>query len=263
MYQQAFAGAVKAGFPDHLRLSIHQSTGEQKISMSLLNTKTGFTTPWHCSVALTANGDWVSAPMGDFKADPKMEVVYENGRPSYFRETTAVDGSSTTGNSKNEVLDVTTQEECSPEIQATNEEPNLGKAEVEKMTVLARRISAESPKNHDSNLSFLGQSHALVDPSSPEFNLRTWLQNIMGLAARNPDRYPKGVAGVSYRGLSVHGIGAVTDHQKTFGNYPLELIKLGHQLLSNKTRAKVHILRNFNGLVKSGEMLMVLGRPGR
>lgn len=54
--------------------------------MCLLNTKTGFTTPWHCSVALLADGEWISAPMGDFKQDPCMELVYEDGRPSYFKE---------------------------------------------------------------------------------------------------------------------------------------------------------------------------------
>ncbi|KAL9620748.1 MAG: hypothetical protein Q9160_004761 [Pyrenula sp. 1 TL-2023] len=82
----AFAGAVKNAFPNHLRLSIHESIGEHKASMCLLNTKTGFTTPWHCSVALLADGEWISAPMGDFKQDPSMELVYEDGRPSYFRE---------------------------------------------------------------------------------------------------------------------------------------------------------------------------------
>jgi len=54
--------------------------------MSLLNTKTGYTTPWHCSVALMANDEWISAPMGDFKEDRLLEIVHENGRPSYFRE---------------------------------------------------------------------------------------------------------------------------------------------------------------------------------
>ena len=54
--------------------------------MSLLNTKTGFTTPWHCSVALMTDGEWTSAPMGDFEKDPMLEIVYENGRPSHFQE---------------------------------------------------------------------------------------------------------------------------------------------------------------------------------
>lgn len=56
--------------------------------MSLLNTKTGFTTPWHCTVAQMADGEWVSAPMGDFKENPRMKIVEERGRPSYFREMT-------------------------------------------------------------------------------------------------------------------------------------------------------------------------------
>ncbi|SCV49357.1 related to ABC1 transport protein [Fusarium fujikuroi] len=82
----AFAGAVKARFPNHLRLSIHQSTGENKISISLLNTKSGFTTPWHCSVVLMADGEWLSGLTVDFKADRLLELVEEDGRPSYFRE---------------------------------------------------------------------------------------------------------------------------------------------------------------------------------
>jgi pyoverdine/dityrosine biosynthesis protein Dit1 len=89
---QAFAGAVKAAFPDHLRLSIHESTGEHKLSMALLNSKTGYTTPWHCTVALMNDGEWMSAPMGFYKNDPTMEVVEEDGRPSYFKQKGGVNG---------------------------------------------------------------------------------------------------------------------------------------------------------------------------
>ncbi|RYP70480.1 hypothetical protein DL771_005417 [Monosporascus sp. 5C6A] len=85
----AFAKAVKCAFPDHLRLSIHQSTGEHKISISLLPTDTGYTTPWHCSVAFRGDGSLTSGPKGEFEKDPNLELVYEDGRPSYFREKTA------------------------------------------------------------------------------------------------------------------------------------------------------------------------------
>lgn len=77
---------MKNAFPNHLRLSIHESVGEHKVSMSLLNTKTGFTTPWHCSVAQLADGEWISAPMGEFQKDPRLELICEHGRPSYFKE---------------------------------------------------------------------------------------------------------------------------------------------------------------------------------
>ncbi|KAI1671189.1 DIT1, Pyoverdine dityrosine biosynthesis protein [Pyrenophora tritici-repentis] len=88
----AFAGAIKDAFPNHLRLSIHESIGEHKVSFSLLNTNTGYTTPWHCSVAQLADGQWVSAPMGEFQKDPRLEVVYEEGRPSYFKEKFDITG---------------------------------------------------------------------------------------------------------------------------------------------------------------------------
>ncbi|KAK7418709.1 hypothetical protein QQX98_003727 [Neonectria punicea] len=82
----AFARATKHAFPNHLRLSIHESMTSTKISISLLNTKTGFTTPWHCSVAQLADGEWVSAPMGEFSKDDRLELVHVDDRPSYFRE---------------------------------------------------------------------------------------------------------------------------------------------------------------------------------
>lgn len=83
---KAFAGAVKKAFPHYLRLSIHESLGENKVSISLLNTQTGFTTPWHCAVALLADGEWISAPMGEFAKDARLELVEEDGRPSHYRE---------------------------------------------------------------------------------------------------------------------------------------------------------------------------------
>lgn len=67
--------------------------GANKVSISLLNTKTGFTTPWHCTVAQLSNGEWVSAPMSEFKREPRLELVYENDRPSYYREVASKDGS--------------------------------------------------------------------------------------------------------------------------------------------------------------------------
>ncbi|KAL4778524.1 Pyoverdine/dityrosine biosynthesis protein-domain-containing protein [Aspergillus varians] len=82
----AFAEAIKNAFPNHLRLSIHESIGGNKVSICLLDTKTGFTTPWHCSVAQLADGQWVSAPMGEFKKDARLELVHVDGQPSYFRE---------------------------------------------------------------------------------------------------------------------------------------------------------------------------------
>ena len=48
---------------------------------------------------------------------------------------------------------------------------------------------------------------------------------------------------------------------RTFGNYPLELFTL-FNTVTGRGQRKIQILRNFEGLVRSGEMLVVLGRPG-
>jgi ATP-binding cassette subfamily G (WHITE) protein 2 (PDR) len=79
--------------------------------------------------------------------------------------------------------------------------------------------------------------------------------------SRDPERYPTRTAGVSFRNLNVHGFGTPTDYQKTFGNYPLEVGSI-FNAITGRGKSKIDILRNFDGLVRSGEMLVVLGRPG-
>ncbi len=49
--------------------------------------------------------------------------------------------------------------------------------------------------------------------------------------------------------------------RRTFGNYPLELGSIFNKL-TGRGKIKIQILRDFEGLVHSGEMLVVLGRPG-
>ncbi|KAI0010805.1 Pyoverdine/dityrosine biosynthesis protein-domain-containing protein [Xylariaceae sp. FL0662B] len=88
MRGDAFARAVRETFPDRLRLSIHPSTGETKLSVSLLPTDTMFTTPWHCSIAFRLDGTATTGHRSEFESDDDFELVYENNRPSFFREKT-------------------------------------------------------------------------------------------------------------------------------------------------------------------------------
>ncbi|KAM0233020.1 hypothetical protein ACHAPO_007486 [Fusarium lateritium] len=258
----AFAGAVKNGFPNHLRLSIHHSTGENKISMSLLDTKTGFTTPWHCCVARMANGEWTSAPMGEYLKNPNMKVVHENGRPSYFQETTnetsteEVSAAQPVGMTEPEVQD------APQDTKSTILSPFTGEEE-ERLTALAKSISSELKQQDSKPINpFSGSENPALDPHSSEFNIAAWLQAVMSITTRDPEKYPRGMAGVAYKDLSAHGVGEATDYQKTFGNYPLELVKFAKKLMSQGESAKIQILRDFDGLIRSGEMLLVLGRPG-
>ncbi|XEV04360.1 hypothetical protein FSHL1_009647 [Fusarium sambucinum] len=82
----AFANAVRQKYPDHVRLSIHPSTGAHKLSVSLLPTDSIYTTPWHCSVAYRLDGTIRTGMRSEFDSDDTLELVYDNGRPSHYRE---------------------------------------------------------------------------------------------------------------------------------------------------------------------------------
>ncbi|PSN70036.1 ABC transporter [Corynespora cassiicola Philippines] len=66
-------------------------------------------------------------------------------------------------------------------------------------------------------------------------------------------------AGVAFHDLDVFGHVSQTHYQKTFGNYPLSYLE---RLWTWKRRKQIRILRNLGGVIKSGEMVLVLGRPG-
>ena len=128
---------------------------------------------------------------------------------------------------------------------------------------LARQITLQSIKTPAGDYvnPFHGSDDPQLDPRSGQFSPQAWVKTLVGIQSRDPERYPTRVAGVSYRNLNVHGFGTPTDYQKTFGNYPLEVASIFNKL-TGRRKTKIQILRDFDGLIKSGEMLVVLGRPG-
>ncbi|KAH8590585.1 AtrD, ABC-transporter [Bisporella sp. PMI_857] len=134
----------------------------------------------------------------------------------------------------------------------------------EKVHELAKAITQHSIRNPggDHVNPFEGSDDPLLNPASGKFNARAWTKTLLGLQSRDPERYPQRTAGVAYRNLNAHGYGQPTDYQKTFGNYPLEAGALFNKIIGRQTKTKIQILRDFDGLIRSGEMLVVLGRPG-
>jgi ATP-binding cassette subfamily G (WHITE) protein 2 (PDR) len=103
-----------------------------------------------------------------------------------------------------------------------------------------------------------------LDPNSDEFNVQAWIKSMLAIKSRDPDRYPSRTAGVTFTNLNVHGYGSPTGYQKTVGNLWLDYLgRLRRFIGIGKKLTKIQILRDFEGLVRSGEMLVVLGRPGR
>lgn len=129
---------------------------------------------------------------------------------------------------------------------------------------LARTITNASIANQhlaEGDNPFEGSTDPRLDPLSGKFDYHLWIRSVLGLAQRDLNR-PRRTAGISYRGLSAYGFGKPTDYQATVGNYLMGVISGIRSLQGNKGR-RIDILRDFEGLVKQGEMLVVLGRPGR
>lgn len=101
-----------------------------------------------------------------------------------------------------------------------------------------------------------------LDPSRPDqFDAKQWAKALLQHSEKDPARYPRHSAGVAFRSLSVHGYGTDTDYQKNVLNVLLQGPLILKQWVSNR-RQEIRILRDLDGLVKKGEMLLVLGRPG-
>jgi ATP-binding cassette subfamily G (WHITE) protein 2 (PDR) len=150
----------------------------------------------------------------------------------------------------------------------------------QEVNTIARHLS-----RHSTNRTVVGENDLFnynpdsdLDPFSAKFDARKWVK---GVSAASRDNTPQRLSGVSFRGLSVHGFGSdageftkdddvgrgctlmsVVDYQKTVGNIPLSLLSSVRDLISNRKR-KVQILNGIDGVLEAGEMLVVLGPPGR
>lgn len=128
-------------------------------------------------------------------------------------------------------------------------------------TALSRRQSnvAAPSRRQSVGLGAVDEYDATLDPDRREFDLSKWLLRFIrelsekGLADRQ--------IGVSFRNLDVFGSGDAIQLQQTVGSVLLAPLRPGEFFSFGKKQPK-HILHNFNGLVKSGELLVVLGRPG-
>jgi len=128
---------------------------------------------------------------------------------------------------------------------------------------LARTLTSQSNFSHvDGNNPFSPVKDSSLDPYSSYFKPRSWMKALLHLHSRDPERYPARTAGVAFRGLSVHGYGNATDYQKSVGNVWLEAVGMARRLVGSNAQSKIDILQDFDGLVDSGEMLVVLGPPG-
>ncbi|KAL2838950.1 ABC-2 type transporter-domain-containing protein [Aspergillus pseudodeflectus] len=152
----------------------------------------------------------------------------------------------------------------SSDITYANSEHDIDHEGEEKITALARSLSrlSHNTTTVDGTNTFLDTSDPQLDPNNEQFNARKWTKNFLSVASRDPDRYPRRTAGVSFRNLSAFGYGTAADYQADVANMWLKGYGWARRKLGFGDRVRIDILRDFEGFVRSGEMLVVLGRPG-
>ncbi|OQE09686.1 hypothetical protein PENFLA_c103G00260, partial [Penicillium flavigenum] len=133
--------------------------------------------------------------------------------------------------------------------------------EVEEMVRQLTRHSTHFSSANAVNPFFEENKETTWHPGSPNFRTKDWIRSLIAAQSQDPERFLQRSAGVAFKSLSVHGFGRPTDYQKDVFNSLLSISGLIRNLVGSG-KQKVQILDNFNGLVKSGEMLVVLGRPG-
>ncbi|PFH60959.1 hypothetical protein XA68_18488 [Ophiocordyceps unilateralis] len=116
------------------------------------------------------------------------------------------------------------------------------------------RASAVSGQNP-----FLAGPDSPLNPASANFSARQWARAVAELVTNNGGAFRS--AGICFQNLNVYGYGESTDYQKDVANTWLSLAGLVRRI-AGSGRQRIDILRQFDGLVRRGEMLVVLGPPG-
>jgi ABC-type Fe3+/spermidine/putrescine transport system ATPase subunit len=68
--------------------------------------------------------------------------------------------------------------------------------------------------------------------------------------------------GVVWQDLNISGSGSALQYQNNVGSVALAPVRPQEYISCGKRAPQKQILRNFDGVLKSGELLIVLGRPG-
>lgn len=106
---------------------------------------------------------------------------------------------------------------------------------------------------------FFADENSPLNPSSPNFSAHEWAKAIVHLTRQEGSGSRS--AGVCFQNLNVYGFGEASDYQKDVANVWMSMASHAKNTIF-KNHQRIDILRQFDGVVHTGEMLVVLGPPG-
>ena len=111
----------------------------------------------------------------------------------------------------------------------------------------------------------LDKTDPTLDPENPLFSSKRWVQNMWRLYQSDSEYYKPGKLGVAYKNLRVYGDAIESDYQTTVANGVWKYTKKFINKFRKHTEEDEYtfdILKPMEGLIKPGEVTVVLGAPG-
>lgn len=137
------------------------------------------------------------------------------------------------------------------------------RAELRRLATALSRTKSSAASTTDlerrETITGLAPDDPVFDPSSKSFSLYKWAKRFVRSLDEEGRRTKR--AGVVFRDLNVSGSGSALQLQQTVGSLLMAPLRVGEFFSIGKKPHK-KILRSFDGIMKSGELLIVLGRPG-
>ncbi|KAJ5753917.1 uncharacterized protein N7511_008070 [Penicillium nucicola] len=135
----------------------------------------------------------------------------------------------------------------------------INEVDVETLTKIATQRSRRQSTWGGDTLTALAQQDSTLDPQSGNFDLRKWLK--LAFKDLSRDGSQGHTSDVIFKNLNIYGSGAALQYQDTVSSTLSAPLRIPQLFRGNKSPQR-RILKDFNGLMKSGELLLVLGRPG-
>ncbi|KAJ3536716.1 hypothetical protein NM208_g6606 [Fusarium decemcellulare] len=128
---------------------------------------------------------------------------------------------------------------------------------------LAREYTKQSAVDANDSATIFSSTdpNSPLNPRGDRFNARTWAKTVAKAASERGQGFRR--VGLCFQNVNVFGYGTPTDFQKDVGNVWLALPMMIRRLFSKTAgHTRIDILHQFDGLIRPGEMCVVLGPPG-